>query len=388
MSGCMAAEDATALVYRVRSVRLPCGGSRQYAHPVRTRIRAGWRWLRTAIAEPSLQRIEAIALLAAAVGGVIAGLLALLTFAFRSVSIAGAGSIGQFAAATSAVVAILAFALASWLGYLRTRERPKFLDVVDGAALALAYAVISALSWSLVADILARGFVDADVYTVPSALIAASVAAITGYVVFISASQLDLTQFALILAVFLVQGVLAATLSADDPHWWQDNLSALGMVGETSSTLFNLTVIVAGILVTALARYATRELWVRDPRGTRNVRVGLIVIGCCLMVVGLVPVNVSFLVHTGFASGMLVVFAVMIVMIGRWVPGIARSFVVLGWTFLGISAGLVLFFLVGYYTLTAVEIVAGALVFTWILLLIRTIDALVRDNAPALESLA
>ncbi|WP_433673616.1 DUF998 domain-containing protein [Microbacterium gorillae] len=349
---------------------------------MRTRIRAGWRWLRTAIAEPSLQRIEAIALLAAASGGVIAGLLALVTFAFRTVPIAGADSIGQFAAVTAAVVAVLAFALASWLDYLRTRERPRFLDIVDGIALALAYGVIAALSWSLVADILARGFVDADVYTVPSALIAASVAAITGYVVFISASQLDLTQFALILAVFLVQGVLAATLSADDPHWWEDNLSALGMVGETSSSLFNLTVIVAGVLVTALARYATRGLWARDPRGTRNVRIGLIVIGCCLMVVGLIPVNVSFLVHTGFASGMLVVFAGMIVMIARWIPGIARSFVVLGWTFLGISAGLVLFFVVGYYTLTAVEIVAGGLVFTWILLLIRAIDALVRDTTP------
>jgi hypothetical protein len=41
---------------------------------------------------------------------------------------------------------------------------------------------------------------------------------------------------------------------------------------------------------------------------------------------------------------------------------------------------LAVFFFIGYYTLTAVELVAGILVFTWIVLFIR--------NAAALEQAA
>jgi hypothetical protein len=40
---------------------------------------------------------------------------------------------------------------------------------------------------------------------------------------------------------------------------------------------------------------------------------------------------------------------------------------------------LAVLFAVGYYTLTAVELVAGPVVFTWIILFIRTADALKRD---------
>ena len=46
-------------------------------------------------------------------------------------------------------------------------------------------------------------------------------------------------------------------LTASDPQWWKNNLSALGMTDDISSLAFNLTLIVAGIIVTTLARYAT-----------------------------------------------------------------------------------------------------------------------------------
>jgi hypothetical protein len=42
--------------------------------------------------------------------------------------------------------------------------------------------------------------------------------------------------------------------------------------------------------------------------------------------------------------------------------------------------GLAVLFFVGYYTLTAVELVAGLLVFTWIILFIRNADALQQDS--------
>ena len=57
-----------------------------------------------------------------------------------------------------------------------------------------------------------------------------------------------------------------------------------------------------------------------------------------------------------------------------------RAFVLLGWLFLAVTVGLAVLFFVGYYTLTAVELVAGLLVFTWIILFIRNADALQQDS--------
>ena len=81
-------------------------------------------------------------------------------------------------------------------------------------------------------------------------------------------------------------------LSASDPHWWQENLSALGMTDDVSALAFNLTLIIAGAIVTVIARYATATL----PTTTREelrrrtlLRSGLVLIGIFLALVGVFP---------------------------------------------------------------------------------------------------
>lgn len=325
--------------------------------------------------------LEAQALFVGAGAFVVTGLVAIGWFWMRSAPIAGTGSVGHFAAVGSAAVAIAAFVLATVMAVRRTGATLGVFEYVAGVALAVAYAAIAALSCALLSDIMARGFVDATVYSLPAALLSAGIAAASAYLVYISVTHLDLSVLAAVLAVFLVEGIVAAMLSADDPHWWKDNLSALGMTGETSADLFNLTVIVAGILVIALAVYTTNPL--PRGRGMTMVRTTMAVIGVCLMVVGLVPVDVSFLVHTGFASGMLVVFMWLTVMLGRWLPGLPASFLTLGWIFDAVFALLVVLFAIGYYTLTAVELVAGILVFVWIILFIRNVSAVAADNVSS-----
>ena len=60
-------------------------------------------------------------------------------------------------------------------------------------------------------------------------------------------------------------------------------------------------------------------------------------------------------------------------MIGlRWlVPAMPRVFVLLGYVFVGVITLLGIFFAVGYYNLTAVELVAGVLIFSWIIVFLR-----------------
>ncbi|MGW9156467.1 DUF998 domain-containing protein [Microbacterium sp. NPDC055665] len=323
---------------------------------------------------------EAIGLQISIVAFVLAALVALPVFRLQSAPIAGPDSLGQFAALMSAVTAIVVFVLGRVIAADPARQkRLGALDVVDIAAFAFAHAMIALLGWTLAATIVEAGLIGAVVFPLPALMLAGAAAALTAYVTYYSATHLDLQLLATVLAVFLVLGVLASMLTASDPQWWKENLSALGMTDDLSARAFNLTLIIAGILVTTLARYATKGIPTTHPRGAASVRTCLVIVGIFLGLVGVFPVDEHFALHTGVASGMVVAYAVLVVAVRWWVPGVSRTFLLVGYVFTLLILLLSVFFAVGYYTLTAVELVAGTLVFTWIILFIRTADALKRD---------
>ncbi len=323
---------------------------------------------------------EAIGLQISIFAFILAALVALPVFGLRSAPISGPDSLGQFVALMSAVTAIVVFVLGRIIAADPAREkRLGVLDIIDIAAFAFAHAMIALLGWTLAATIMEQGLLGAVVYPMPVLMLAGAAAALTAYVTYYSATHLDLQLLATVLAVFLVLGVLASMLTASDPQWWKENLSALGMTDDLSARAFNLTLIVAGILVTTLARYATRGIPTTHPRGVVAVRTCLVIVGIFLGLVGVFPVDQHFALHTGVASGMVVAYAVLVVAIRRWIPGVSRTFVILGYVFILLILLLSVFFAVGYYTLTAVELVAGTVVFSWIILFIRTADALKRD---------
>jgi hypothetical protein len=81
---------------------------------------------------------------------------------------------------------------------------------------------------------------------------------------------------------------------------------------------------------------------------------------------------------------MAVVFGALVVRIRALVPGVSAPFTSLGWVFLAaIAAAAVMYFPLGYYNLTAVELIAGALVFAWLIVLIRQLAAVDADQAAA-----
>ncbi|MCZ4287229.1 hypothetical protein O4H29_20570, partial [Marinobacter salarius] len=78
-----------------------------------------------------------------------------------------------------------------------------------------------------------------------------------------------------------------------------------------------------------------------------------------LACVGLFPVDEFFLLHNTVATGMCVVFAVIVVGLPWVLPTIPRIFVGLGWAYVLVIILLAAFFAVGYYNLTAVELIAA-----------------------------
>ncbi|WP_244632457.1 MULTISPECIES: DUF998 domain-containing protein [unclassified Microbacterium] len=328
---------------------------------------------------------EATALIVGS-GFLLAGfLIALPVFWGRELAISGAGSIGLFAAYGGAVAAVIAFTFgrlavrpekgdpgAARDGFSVPGDRLRWYDL---AAIAFAHAAIAFLGWLGVAELLERSFTDAPVFPFPGAVLVAVAFALTGYVSFLSAVALTPMVLSLVLAVFLVVGAFASMLASSDVHWWRDNLSALGMSSNSASVAFNTTLIIAGIMVTTISRYATAGLPAEDPldrRGRFVVRGGLILLGILLACVGLFPVDEFFLVHNTVATGMCVVFAVIVIGLPWFLRSIPRVFVGLGWAYVLVIILLAAFFAVGYYNLTAVELIAAVLIFSWIIVFLRT----------------
>ncbi|WP_062462678.1 DUF998 domain-containing protein [Demequina soli] len=311
-----------------------------------------------------------------------AALVALPVFRLAAAPIAGPGSVGQYAAIASAVAAALAFAAGRYVRHLQGRPRLQGpLDVIDVVALSLAHGLIALLSWTLVAVVLSGGFIGATVFWLPVLALSGAAAAVSAYVAFLSAAHMNPEILAVVLAVFLVEGILASTLTASDPDWWMQNLSTLGISHDISSLAFNLTLIIAGLIVTILARVATRQVPSASAHGRGRVRLSLIIVGVFLGLVGVFHVDTHFWIHTAVASGMAVAFGVLTFRLRAWVPGISRAFLPVGWAFIAVIVAMSVLFAVGYYSLTAVELVAGVLVFTWIILFQRNVGALTADTA-------
>lgn len=349
-----------------------------------------------------LLKAEGAAIVAGAAAFVLAGIVALPLFWGRDLPIAGPDSVGQFVAYAGGIVAVLAYVVGRlWMrdgltpfaapGERRPGVSP--VDVFDTIAIAVAHGVIALLGWLVLGTVLADGFKDATVYFLSASALAATAAAVTGYAVFLSAVNMSLMRLSTVLAAFVIVGILTAMLSAPDPHWWMLHLSALGMTRSISSLSFNLTLIIAGVIVTAMARYATDTRFLApvsegDPVADRRraalirVRVGLILIGVLLAGVGLFPLNVSQVLHNVSAVGMVLVFSLVVFWVRAALPEAPIAFFVLGYVFFATIVAVLLFFVVGYYVLTATELVAGVVVFAWLIVYLRVSGAVGR-RSPA-----
>lgn len=349
---------------------------------------------------PALKE-EGAAIVAGAGAFVLVALVALPLFWGESAPIAGPGSLSQFTAIAGGVVALVAYPVGRlWRREGLTplsapgraeRDRTSGVDVFDTIAIAVAHAVIALLLWLVLGAVLADAFQGATVYFLSAVALAAALAGVTGYAVFLSASGMDILRLSTVLAVFAVIGILAAMLSAPDPDWWKLHLSALGMTHSISSLSFNLTLIVAGVIVTAIARYATDTREVPDERrraGLVRARVCLILIGVLLAGVGVFPLTVSQVLHNVSAVGMVIVFALLVFWVRPALPQAPAAFFVLGYVFFATIVAVLLFFVVGYYVLTAAELVAGVLVFSWLIVFLRVSGAAQRSVPAAKDGLA
>jgi Protein of unknown function (DUF998) len=344
------------------------------------------------------ESLESSALVVGAVAFVVSGIVATVVFWGSDAPIAGPGSVGQFVALAAGITALIVFLAARVLldrstarsdaGGSHGSDSPEVrLRWYDLAALGIAHGVIALLSWLALSGLFEQSFLGAVVFSGAAIVLSASATAVTAWAVFLFAINMTPMLLSVVLAVFLVVGTFASMLSSTDPLWWQQHLSTLGMSNDISSLAFNLTLIVAGVIVTIVAHYATAGIPADSPeerKGRSIVSGGLVLIGILLACVGLFPLDVNMTLHNLSASGMAAVFVTLVIGLRSWIPGIPRVFLLLGYAFVGVVVMLAVFYITGYYTLTAVELVAFLLIFSWLIVFMRNTAAMARpDDDPA-----
>jgi hypothetical protein len=330
---------------------------------------------------------ESRALLAAAIAFVLVGPSSVFYFLARTNPISGQGSVGDVAAVVAAAFGMVAFAAAYAVSFIRPSARRatrlrRSIDIFNLLALAVAHAAVILLLWTVVFYVMQQAFLGASLHPLAAGLLAASAVAISAYLAYLSGSDMTTSRLSLLLLVFLVGGVLTSMLTASDPRWWMKNISALGVTSDVSGLTFNFTLGTAGVILTTLAQYGTKDLRfapvARSATGhsIRLLRWALTTIGIFLASVGLFPANRLIVVHNIAAAGMVLTFTVLIVAL-RWLcPMFPKAFIALGCTFAAIIViAAVLWYPVGYYGLTGLELIAAALIFLWLVVFVRILAA-------------
>lgn len=293
-------------------------------------------------------------------------------------SLAGAGSFGFIAACGASAVA----ALVAAIGYWRSRNRPgqewrqslaTWTTVVNTIAVVLVHTALAFLATYVTYLVLSLGLVGMPVMSFFGTVMMAVTLGLTAYLVFPSVAHMTTQRMMSLLMAFVVLGTLTSAVTTPDKEWWAVHFSQLGTYDDISSWIFNGTLVVGGLLVTTFAVYISHDMnalvdsgVLSDSSSPRTVSGLFVVMGVMLAGVGLVPVDVSFLIHTLSASGLAVVFMVLLIGGRKYLSGMPPTYFVVSWSFLAAILATIVLYVTQYFSLTALEITVFALIFGWI----------------------
>jgi hypothetical protein len=330
------------------------------------------------VAESAL-RVKSQAVYLALVFGAVGAIGGLLVTLIRpEPPLAGPESFGVFAAFAAAGTA----ALVSGLGYVRARYQPgqewrqnisRRAFVVSTAAVVIVHTVLAFLGTYVTFFVLSLAFIGLPVSTFFGTAALGGVLALSAYLVLPSVASITTQRMALLLMTFVVLGALTSAVTAPFDGWWRIHFSQLGAYNDISSAIFNGTLIAGGVIVAAFAVYLANDMKSLVEAGKLSERSSpaavsrlFVIMGVMLSFVGLIPVDVSKVLHTIPASGMAVVFLILLIRGPRLLAGMPPTYFVSAWGFLVATIVTIVLFLVGFFSLTALEMIVFGLIFGWI----------------------
>lgn len=308
----------------------------------------------------------------------------------------GANSVGQVAAAVGSVSAILSFPAAYWPSItgengrlpLHAPRLSRTKRIFDTVGLALGHGAIILLAILTLFTMMQSAFDGVKLDVLAGSICVGVAAAVSAYFSYLSGANVSSNSLATVFVVFFVSGGVASMLAASDSRWFDMNLSALGIADGVAGITFNLTVVLSGVIMIALADYLVNDMdtvFRRRPHyrpwRTRVIRWSFLGIGVSLVIIGLVSVNQSLIVHNIAANTLTVIFMLLLILNRVIVPGFPTMFYVSGWILVAsMVLAAFLFYPVQYYNLTSYEMLTGSLIFCWVVIFVRNASAALTDS--------
>lgn len=249
-------------------------------------------------------------------------------------------------------------------------------------AIFVALAIIGFLAISLFFRMMRLVFLGASFDLFTATVLFALFDAIINYTLIFVALSLTPRFLTNLLTVTIFGGVMLAMALNSDNYWWQYNFSFLGTYEATNSWQFNLTLILAALLMIALLDF----LFVRIERFyPKNIRLRILRVLLTLTAITLGGVGLFPYTETGPFVGVhnqvaaMLIYLMIILMAGiKWLlPAGNDEFIVTSYV-IGVLLVVIsiLFQNIHYLSLTAFELLAFILAFAWIILVLQNLQKL------------
>jgi hypothetical protein len=336
--------------------------------------------------------IESQAIYAAFIGGGIGFVVSVLLFWGGDISLFSRGvSLGFVGSILGGIIALVTYLIASSRGVKKSPDVSwwKYIDEnLTPWSLAVVHGLLIFLSYALMFYIVSQSFKDAEIDIWSASTLVALTSGFAAYIVYLSATSMTAVRVSMLLAMFLISGTFISMLTSSDPHWWYKHFSSLGAGGGVSGYAFNATLIVAGLVIIALTRYITDDFNKLKHSGAISqkskiniLQILLTGIGIMLAFVGLFVYDQFPLLHNTSAGGMAIMFLAIVLLLPVLTPGFANAFFIASYSLLAVL--LVCFWLgssVHYLNLTMFELLAAAIIFTWLVIFVRYVAAMLNDQ--------
>lgn len=252
--------------------------------------------------------------------------------------------------------------------------------------LALAYALTVLLVTAivlLVADAIFQGLSLEWFY---ASLITGLVCGAVAYSAANQMMQVTVHSVIKIFAIILFAGIAISAVKDGQHLWWQQSFSFLGEMDSSGRTIFNATLILAGVLFVILQEFfmdhfiRLRDAGLLSARKTQVVRASLIGIGVALALVGLVPFGVNdFMnnVHSFSAYGLIAILLGHMIFTRRLLPYFSREYYAMTWFMVALLVAAVALHFAGSINTAGIELIGFVIAGAWFTLFVKNVELLV-----------
>lgn len=247
--------------------------------------------------------------------------------------------------------------------------------------LTLAYGILYFAIVAIFFRIFSLAFIGLHLESYTSAILIGLIVGISSYILMIASRNIDFSTITGVLVATLFGGILFSMLTSGQPDWWQFNFSYLGTEHVKNAMYFNFTLIFSGLIMLTLVDYLFTSLNASMTHNRRlfALRVLFSLLAITLAGVGLFPNNPGWtnVVHDYIAQTLVLIILLMIAGIKWFLPKAGNEFIYMSYT-IGVALVVVtiLFQHFHFLTLTGFEIVACALAFFWLILLLSHLSSI------------